>query len=220
MKNTNKSLRRDVYNRLLKDIVSGKIGTGQKLLAAELAEKFNVSRTPIREALLQLEVEGHVILRKNKRALIRSYSKKEVNEYFELIAQLEGFATEAAVDKVNIEEDIPYLQGLLKKMDEFSRIKNYFDYVMVNMNFHKFFLLKHGNDTLTKVATDLRIKMRRVVTSGLSLPLHIENYQNSHRKIVSAVRDGDAKKAGILMKNHVLEAKIYIEQSLLKGKNI
>ena len=99
-----KPLRELIFNNLLEDIVHGRINPGEKLLEKELAKQFEVSRTPIREALLQLEAEGYVIHTKNVGAVIKKISSNTVQETYELIAFLEGYAMEVATDKITDED--------------------------------------------------------------------------------------------------------------------
>jgi DNA-binding GntR family transcriptional regulator len=95
------SLADEIAYRLERDILEGRIGLGQRLGQDELCARFGVSRTPIREALTKLEASSLVTLRPNRGAVVRTPARREVQEVYELRAELEGFAAERACSRID-----------------------------------------------------------------------------------------------------------------------
>lgn len=206
MRGKKRAMREIIRDHIVKDILEGRINSGEKLLEAELAKRFKVSRTPVREAFLQLEREGYISLTKNVGAIVRKITTKEVKEIYEILAQLEALAIEMAVDNLT-NKDISNLRGLLKNMKKLIKLKDYGSYVKDNLEFHKYFLKKSGNESLYQLVVDLRSRIYGLISQGLTLPMYAEGYLEWHRKIVEAAADKDAKKAGRIAWAHINEVK-------------
>jgi DNA-binding GntR family transcriptional regulator len=95
------SLADEIAHRLQRDILDGRIALGERLAQDELCARFEVSRTPIREALTKLQGSGLVSLRPNRGAIVRTAPRGEVQEVYELRAELEGFAAERAATRID-----------------------------------------------------------------------------------------------------------------------
>ncbi len=205
-------LREIIYTQLVDDIIRGRINSGEKLVESELAEKFDVSRTPIREALLQLEKEGYTEHVKNVGATVRKISSQKVSEIFGVIAILESEATRMAVENEISKKDLAYLRRLQKDMFRSAKARDFINYNQLNILFHQFFLEQCENETLSGIDRDLRNKMYRMVSEGLSLPMNIERYIKSHDQVLEAVAARKPELAYRWMKEHILEA----SQALVK----
>ena len=198
--------RQIIRDQIAADIIEGKINAGVKLLESDLSRRFQVSRTPVREALLQLHQEGYVTHEKNIGATVREISVKEVGEIYDVLAQLEAFATELATDNLK-RKDILYLRNLLKRMEVANRKRNYSDYVRDNLEFHQYILKKCGNETLQRIVLDLRKRIYNLISRGLTLPKHADRYLEWHREIVDAIERKDPTKAGKMVKAHINEVR-------------
>ena len=91
----------EIAHRLQRDILEGRLALGERLAQDELCARFEVSRTPIREALAKLQSSGLVSLRPNRGAIVRTPPRREVQEVYELRAELEGFAAERAATRID-----------------------------------------------------------------------------------------------------------------------
>ena len=201
-----KPLREVIYNELVDDILRGRINSGEKLVEAELAERFSVSRTPIREALLHLEKEGYIELIKNVGAKVKKISPQKVAEIFRVIAILESEAAEMATEAGLSTREIQHLQRLHKDMSNSVKTKDFIEYNHLNIRFHQFLLDRCNNATISNLVQDLRNKMYRMVSEGLSLPMNVEKYLNSHHQILKALEEKKPETVHRLMKAHILEA--------------
>ena len=210
MKLQDKPLREQIYRQLVEDIIRGRVNAGEKILESDLVKRFDVSRTPAREALFQLEKDGYISHKKNVGAVVKKITGQKVQEIFDVVAQLEGYAVEKFVETKGPDMDVSNLLILEERMVDLARTKQFVHYQRVNIDFHLFFINSCGNETLKDIVTDLRNKVYRLVNEGLSLPANINQYLSSHREIISAVSEGNAEKAGRLMKAHVNDSAFYL----------
>jgi len=208
-------LREIIYSHIVDDIVHGRIGSGERLSEASLGQRFSVSKPPIREALIQLEREGYIVLKKNVGAVVQKMSGKIVNEIFTTVAVLEAYALEAVVaGKMIQKSDIDFLTNIVQNMERFAQKKQYFQYRPLNIEFHGFFIEKLGNDTMKKNVQELRKRMYSFVAGGLTLTMHIDRYVECHRNILELVKQGKAVWAAAMMRSHVLESKGFLLRAM------
>jgi DNA-binding GntR family transcriptional regulator len=201
-----KPLRDMIYSELVNDILQGRINSGEKLVEGDLAKRFSVSRTPIREALLHLEKEGYIEHIKNVGATVRKISPQKVREIFRVIAILESEAAEMVAEAGLSKTEIRNLQRLHDEMSNAAKTKDFIEYNHLNIQFHQFFLDRCNNSTIANIAKDLRNKMYRMVSEGLSLPMNVDKYIDSHDQIIEALLVKKPKVVHRLMKAHILEA--------------
>ena len=208
-------LRTLVYDQLVDDITHGRINSGERLSEASLAHRFAVSQTPIREALIQLEREGYISLRRNIGAVVQKISVKAVNEIFTIVAVLESYATEIVTTEKRLTKgDITYLAKLIAEMKKRAQRKQYVEYRSLNVEFHGYFVAKLGNETLKLKVVDLRRHLYSLVAGGLTLPMNIDRYIECHQRILNAARENNALKAARLMRDHLIESKALLVAAL------
>ena len=142
-------LRERIYEQLVDDILRGRINAGERLSEAALVQRFGVSKTPIREAFIQMEREGYILLKKNVGAVVEKISIRMVEEIFSVVAVLESYATEIVVaEKMLSQNDIASLAKLIQTMKVCSKQRKYLEYRSLNEEFHGYFVEKLGNETL------------------------------------------------------------------------
>ncbi|MFH1955249.1 MAG: GntR family transcriptional regulator [Pseudomonadota bacterium] len=208
-----------IYKKLLDGILRGKINTGEKLGEAELAHQFHVSRTPVREAFLQLEREGFISHTKHVGAIVRKVSAKRVQETYELIALLESYALEISVNKLG-KKDIAHLKDLQLLMEANVKSRKFSNYVKLNAEFHNFLVKKSNNETLREHIQSLRRSIYRFVAIGQTLPLHIDEYLLAHHRIIEEIANGDGSNAASLMKSHLHDAQRYLLEVMTDLKTL
>jgi DNA-binding GntR family transcriptional regulator len=210
MKTSDKPLREQIYHQLVEDIIRGRINAGEKILESDLAQRFKVSRTPAREALFQLEKDGYISHRKNIGAVVKKITGQKVQEIFDVVAQLEGYAVEKFVEIHRPGIDVSPLLKLEEQMVDLAKKKQFVEYQRVNIEFHQFFINRCENETLKETVMNLRNKVYKLVIEGLSLPANIHRYLSSHRKIIQTISSGNALNAGTLMRAHVYDSGFYL----------
>ena len=112
-----KPLRDVVFENLREAILEGKLKPGQRLMEVQLAEQLGVSRTPIREAIRKLELEGLVVMLPRKGAYVANMSFKDLIDVLEIRASLEGLAASLAAERRR-DEDIEELEKLAKEFEQ------------------------------------------------------------------------------------------------------
>ena len=203
-----------VVETLREKILSGEIKAGQPLRQAALAEELNVSRIPVREALLQLEAEGLVAFEPHKGATATELNASQVDELFELRAMLEGDLLAASIPNLS-EEDLEHATQLLGKLDKALGKENAANtWSELNSDYHN--CLYSGADrpqtqdlvnTLNKNA-DRYIRMHLLWAGGIS------KAESEHNEILRLCKMRDVEGATTILKQHILSSRDEIKEFL------
>lgn len=192
-----------VTKSLRKAILNGTLKKGDRLIQEEWAERLEVSRMPIREALTQLQMEGLVELIPHKGAIVTPITRDDIEEIYHTRALLEGLAVEKSLPFLT-EVDKSRLKSILIEMEEMKISDATNDqYIQLNAIFH---------ETLRKGCPWPRVQ-KMVETLGISpiAPNLLVNYypetQREHRMIYEAVLGGDPAELRSAVKYHVLRTK-------------
>ncbi len=203
-----------VVETLREKILSGEIKAGQPLRQAALADELNVSRIPVREALLQLEAEGLVAFEPHKGATATELSAGQVDELFELRAMLEAELLAASLPNLT-DEDLENATQLLAKLDKALGKENAANtWSELNSNYHNC-LYSGANrpqtkdlvDTLNKNA-DRYIRMHLLWAGGIS------KAESEHNDLLSLCKARDIEQAVALLKHHILGSRDEIKAFL------
>lgn len=199
-----KALPSAVREELLRQIMDGRIGPGEKLGEAEVAAQLGVSRGPVREAFRSLEEAGLVSLQKNRGVFVRVISPKQAAELYEVRAGLDDLAgrllapqiTEAQIEELNRRND--NMQGSLTQ----NNINSYFEQ---NLEFHDRIVEMTGNGKLLevyrRVMNETHLVRRYTISHEGGAKASIEE----HKRIVNALSSRDSIQASIEMRAHVLK---------------
>jgi DNA-binding GntR family transcriptional regulator len=183
------SLGEDVYWQLRREIVRGDLRPNQPLAEIEIAERLNVSRTPVRESMQRLAADGLVISRR-RRWLVYEHSKKEIEEIYEMRLALEGYAARLASQRITDAE-----AEKLARLGESAAVAGQLtERVEHNEIFHNQLIAIAGNERLAStLAHNRNFAFNRQVAS-LYTPDDLAVSQAQHSRLVDAVlaRDGDA----------------------------
>jgi DNA-binding GntR family transcriptional regulator len=195
-------LKQEVYNRLKALIISGELGPGEKLSEIDLANTLQVSRTPIREAFGQLEVEGYITVVSNRGAFVSKLPPEEIEEIYNIISLLEGYAAELASGNTN-NAKMRWLKKLQKELSVCASQKKYREYMEKNTIFHRFITELSENNTLVKTISELRSRVYRYRFVSVTIPGYLEKYASDHEKIIDAIGRKDSVRAREYMTEHV-----------------
>lgn len=153
-----KSLKEQVYEYLREQMRSGDILPGSVIDMEETSKKLGVSKTPLRDALLQLEMEGFVTILPRRKVIVNVLSVQDIKNYYEIIGSLESAALLLAFDHFK-ESDIQYLEKLNAEMKD-AIDKDDFDlYYEKNLRFHNVYLNSSGNENLVKIVNTLKKRL-------------------------------------------------------------
>jgi DNA-binding GntR family transcriptional regulator len=207
----------DLAARIRAKIMSGEIPIGAPLRQADLAAQFGISRTPVREALRQLQTGGLIEVVPNRGAVVRVPVPWEVREAYEVRAELESLAARRAVDRLD-DATIAELRSINTAMYERSLAiaagtvpeQDGTD----NDHFHGLIYRVSGNTRLTRMLGEINDAFPRNV-SALVLrdkPRHREENFREHEALLEAFAAGDHDRAAQLMREHVLSAGEHLAQ--------
>jgi DNA-binding GntR family transcriptional regulator len=154
------SLHQELVNRLQQMIINGDLTPGAKVPEKDLCTRFDVSRTPLREALKVLASDGLVRLEPNRGAWVTPVTIGEVDEVFPVLGALEALSGELACNSITPEE-IDAVRHLHEQMITSYETRNLNSYFTLNQQIHRAILLAARNDTLTTSCQALSLRMQR-----------------------------------------------------------
>ncbi len=210
-----KTVRDAVFESIRKGILNGYFKPGERIIESQLAEKMNVSRTPIREALRRLEVENMVENLPRKGMIVSTLNDSQVIEIFNIRGALEGLALDIAIDKLD-DELINNLQKCIDKMTE-AIIKDDIEMqIEYNTKFHEHILCKTDSPMLVNMLHNLKEQIQRYRYQSLSLQGRPEISLNEHKNILKFIKDKNKEKAEKYIKDHIKKA----GEALIKNHNL
>lgn len=204
-----KPLRELVYQELKHKILTGEIASQTRLMEIDLAEKMNVSRTPIREAIRELAADGLVTIEPRRGAYVSKISIKDLLDVFEVREDLEGLAACLAAQRINDEEKLA-LNKLTRRYEMAVQKNATEEIVEYDEKFHSFIVKCSGNDTLAQMVDhvqELSMRFRYLYYDDFS---RYEKMPAEHKNITEAIISGDAGRARKEADDHVKELKKYI----------
>jgi DNA-binding GntR family transcriptional regulator len=192
------TLREKILETIREAILRGALKPGEKVAEPELAERFGISRTPIREAFRQLESEGYLTVIPRKGAVVTALSERDVEEFYAIKSILEGYAARMAA--VNLSgKDIDRLEAINDRLEQLARDGDVKTFFRVHNEFHELFIRAAGNEKLLELIGQLLMKFNRLRMASLSLPGRMEISVNEHKKILEAFKSNDGEKANQLV---------------------
>lgn len=197
-----KSLRQKIYHSIRDDITYGRLSPGERLIESELAEKLKASRSPIREAIRQLESEGLIKFNQNKGITVSKLSPEEVNEIYSLRWLLESYAARLSAERAT-GAHIKYLIDLQKKLKRAVNNSDLPNWIQNNILFHDFFSENSGNNNLHQILVTLKRRVYLYHYVIVSIPGKFETYIEHHEQILRACETKDGKMAEKYMKLHI-----------------
>jgi DNA-binding GntR family transcriptional regulator len=198
----NLTLWQRVHEHLRERILSGELEPGAELAEVALSEQLGVSRGPIREALGRLASEGLVTVRPRRGAVVRSLSKDEFLELYQVREALESMAVRLAVPRLRA-EDLEELQGLNEAMKGHAARDEVTRFFEANVAFHARLLEASGNGTLQELYRQLVGQLGRYRLRSLTLRGNLRRSVVEHAAILRAAKRGDAERAAHLMSEHI-----------------
>jgi len=190
------------YSKIRDAIIHGELKQGERLVEIDICKRFNVGRTPLREAIRQLQMEGFIEVSPRKGAKIRRISINDLENIYDLLALLEGHATKNAVQHIQ-QKDYLKLSKLHDKLEQILKRKDYDAWKETNRNFHSIFVHASNNSYLISTATNLRSIVYQHAFISLSIPGNIEKFHQAHCEIMEMVNQKSSQKAAEAMDRHI-----------------
>ncbi len=193
------TLREKILETIREAILKGTLKPGEKVAEPELAERFGISRTPIREAFRQLESEGYLTVIPRKGAVVAALSEQDVQEFYAIKSILEGYAAELAAERLT-EKDIEKLQTINEKLKTLAAEGDVKAFFRIHNEFHDLFVRAAGNHKLAELITHLGMKFNRLRMASLSVQGRMDISVAEHERLIEAFKNQDGDQAENLVK--------------------
>lgn len=200
-----KPLREIVFETLREAIINTVLKPGERMMEIQLAEEMGVSRTPVREAIRKLELEGFVVMIPRKGAYVAGISMKDIADVFEIRAAMEALAAGLAADRIT-EEELEHLERILVKVGECVKDNDLEGIVEVDTEFHDVLFQATRNERLAQIISNLREQIQRFRTASLSTPGRMKYAFEEHKQIVEALSARNVELAQTLAREHIENA--------------
>ena len=195
-------LREVVFQTLRQAILKGELKPGERLMEVALAERLGVSRTPIREAMRKLELEGLVVMIPRKGAQVASITEKDLTDVLEVRITLENFAIEKACSHMT-EEDMDKLWLASKQFERAIQEGDLVRIAEADQAFHEIIYQASDNARLLQVLTNMREQIYRYRLEYLKDELSRDKLLEEHRRLTDAIRRRDAAQAQRISFEHL-----------------
>ena len=184
-------------------IATGELAPGSALDEAMLVERYGVSRTPVREALIQLAAEGLVELRPRRGAVVAQATPQRLVEMFEVMAELEAMCARLAARRLH-DADLVALEAALACCDAAAAQRDPDAYFYANEEFHRALYTASHNDFLVGQTLALQRQLRPYRRLQLRVRHRMQHSLTEHAEILVALRQGDAVQAMEATRRHVV----------------
>jgi len=197
-----KSLKDQAYEILRSSIITGRLEPGRLHNEKDLARRMGVSRTPVREALLDLSREGMIVFVPRKGVKIRKITHKDVSDVMELRRIIEGYIIEYCSSQLT-PEDLKRIGKIIEKQKAMAKRSDREGYVEADRKFHIFLASKMGNRQLQNVMENLRDLLHFMAIKATTYQDRMDQVLSEHEKIWAALKKRDQKKAREAMLLHL-----------------
>ena len=196
------SLGSRVFHTIREDILAGKYAPNEELKEKTIGEELGVSRTPVREALRQLELEGLVSIIPNKGAYVVGITQKDMQDIYEIRCRLEGLCAAWAAKNIS-KEQLDELEEIVFRAEFHAKKGNAEQLVELDNKFHETLYAAAGSKELQRVLSDFHHYLQRVRKVTLMDEKRATESNSEHMMIVEALKEHDAKKAEKLATQHI-----------------
>ena len=214
-----KPLRDVVFENLRGAIVESKLKPGQRLMEVQLAEQLGVSRTPVREAIRKLELEGLVVMIPRKGAYVANMSLKDVIDVLEIRASLEGLAASLAAERIT-DEDIKKLESIVEEFNDSINESDVEALLRKDVEFHECIFKSTNNKKLHQLINSLWEQVYRFRVTYISDYDSTVNIVEEHKMILDAIKRRDSKLAKQYAMQHIQTAENFMIETAINNKEL
>lgn len=206
-----KTLSDYIYEEILEDIISLNYMPGHRLSDVQLAEKYNVSRAPVRNAIMRLEREGMVVVKPQSSTIVSKISIKMAQDICDVRLLLETYAVRIAAEKITDRQldDLQAAFDKLEAMDPDSEERSRFISV-VDLQMHNLISELCGNQVIPEIIDRYRPEIQRVRRANITWVNRKEPTQMEMQKIFAALKKRDADAAVEAMREHIINIRTAI----------
>ena len=211
-------LRDIVFNTLRRAILRGELEPGERLMEIQLAEKLGVSRTPIREAIRKLELDGLVLMIPRRGAEVARISEKNLKDVLEVRRSLEELAMELACERMS-DENFEELEQAEEDFKQAIKTGNILTIVEGDEACHEVIYRCTGNDRLLQILSNLREQMYRFRLEYIKDENKRQNLLEEHEKILKALKSRDIALARSAVREHIDNQETTVLKNLKEQEN-
>ena len=196
---------------LEREIVTGLIRQGERLEELEIANRFGVSRTPVREALMMLEAINLIERRPRRGAIVKGVTLKRLLQMIEALAELEAVAGKLAARRGK-ESEVAEIRTALEVLGEVEDGDDPDAYYTANIRYHRAIYSASGNDELMRITEEFAERMEPFLRTQHHSPGWIDKSRIEHKQILEAIESHDTQAAYDLLLEHVhVDTKLFAE---------
>jgi len=200
--NDYKTLREVIFTTLREAIIMGELKPGERLMEVQLAEKMGVSRTPVREAIRKLELEGFVEMIPRKGAHVAKLTAKDIMDVLEVRASLDALAASLAAERIT-EDELKELKHIKTQLENYVQKDNLQNIVKKDIEFHDVIYHASKNDKLIQIVNNLREQVYRFRVIYLKDLGSSKEVIREHEEIFEAIRLRDRELAAEVARKHI-----------------
>lgn len=201
-----KTIRQKVYHHIREEILKGAIAPKDRLIEARIAEEIGTSRTPVREALHNLELEKLVVSIPRVGYVVRGMDMEEVEQICEIRAAIEGLAVEWAMRRQR-DKLVQSLKRSIANQKKYIAKGNLKGYAELDAHFHDIIARLAGSERLLELTQTLRRHMLRYRIQCIYLAETAERSMHGHERIIEAIERGDSAEITTALKTHLIQAR-------------
>lgn len=192
----------EIVAELERQILTGTLKPGQRVDEAAIAKEFGVSRTPVREAVLELAAVGLIDQRAHRGAFVAAITLEEIFDVYEVLTELEGLCARLAARRMDPEER-EELRRLHEKMGTLLEPEHREAYIEFDQKLHQLLINASRNAALREHISTCIKRIAPVRRTSMEMVRSIEGAYREHDQLVNAILDGRAEDAERIMHEHV-----------------
>ncbi|NLY70197.1 MAG: GntR family transcriptional regulator [Clostridiales bacterium] len=200
------SLSSNLFEDLRKDILRGKLKVGEKLSEQKICDLYGVSRTPVREALHQLELEDLIETIPNRGAYVVGLSAQDIQDLYEMRKAYEILAVRWAIERITSEE-LKKIEEAYELMEFYTLKKDSQKMLEINMDFHNLIYKASHNRMLFHTLSTYQYYLKETKSNTAYLDGMLDEVLAEHKKIYQAFVDKDPQAGEIAIEEHLTKAK-------------
>ncbi|MCB2228254.1 MAG: GntR family transcriptional regulator [Desulfarculaceae bacterium] len=197
-----RSVRETIFEAIREEITYGQLSPGERLTEKDLAQRFNASRSTIRECLRLLEGEGLLTYAPNKGYRVSKLSVRQVEEIYDLRRILESYAARLSAEKAT-KAQVAHLKKLQAGCRKAAAKRDLKEWIHYNSQLHYFFYENCGNENLRLLLETLKRRIYRYQYVTIAVSDQFQEFLEVHEKIIEACAAQDGRAAEKAMKKHL-----------------
>lgn len=204
--NNSNSLTERVFSEIEQAILSGVYSVGDQLVESKISLELGVSRTPVREALKQLELEGLVTTIPNKGTFVVGVSTQDILDIYTIRVAIEGISSQWAAERIT-DSDVKELENIVELQEFYASKADILQILQLDTKFHEVIYEISGSRILNHTLALFHNQLKRARESSLLTTGRTITAVKEHRAIFEAIASHDAKKAKELTELHISNAR-------------